>query len=103
MFISQVNAAAWNHRLRGGFGTTIGALKAMAEREDLLTYLSSTAFAKGVVLIHGDADALIPIERAKEIRVAMPSARLVVVQGAGHMPMMEFPKATAIGLKFLAG
>lgn len=81
----------------------IGALKAMAEREDLLTYLSSTAFAKGVVLIHGDADALIPIERAKEIRVAMPSARLVVVQGAGHMPMMEFPKATANGLKFLAG
>jgi len=77
----------------------IGALKAMAEREDLMAYLSSVTFP--VVLIHGNADVLIPIERAKEIKTVLPSAQLVELQGAGHMPMMEFARETAEGLKFL--
>jgi 3-oxoadipate enol-lactonase len=77
----------------------IGALKAMAEREDLFSYISSTAFP--LVLIHGNADALIPFERAEEIKDALPSARLMELQGAGHMPMMEFPNETANGLRFL--
>ena len=77
----------------------IGALKAMAEREDLMSHLSSVKFP--VVLIHGNADVLIPIERAKEIKAVLPSARFVEVLGAGHMPMMEFAKETAEGLKFL--
>jgi pimeloyl-ACP methyl ester carboxylesterase len=76
----------------------MGALKAMAEREDLLSSLSSVAFP--VTLIHGNADVLIPIERAKEIKAVLPSARLVELQGAGHMPMMEFPGETAEGMKF---
>jgi len=45
---------------------------------------------------------LIPIERAKEIKAVLPSARLIEVLDAGHMPMMEFPDETAEGLKFLA-
>jgi pimeloyl-ACP methyl ester carboxylesterase len=77
----------------------IGALKAMAEREDLMSYLSSVTFP--VVLIHGGADILIPIGRAKEIKAVLPSARFVELQGAGHMPMMEFANDTAMGLKFL--
>jgi 3-oxoadipate enol-lactonase len=77
----------------------IDALKAMAEREDLLTNLSSVTFP--VVLIHGAADALIPIERAKDIKTVLPSARFVDLQGAGHMPMMEFPDKTADGLRLL--
>jgi 3-oxoadipate enol-lactonase len=79
----------------------IGALKAMAEREDLMSILSSFNFP--FVLIHGDADALIPIERSKEIKAAVPSAQFVELQGAGHMPMMEFAKETAEGLRFLRG
>jgi pimeloyl-ACP methyl ester carboxylesterase len=78
----------------------IGALKAMAEREDLSSYLSAVTFP--VVLIHGDADALIPIERAKEIKTVLTPAHYVELHGAGHMPMMEFAKETAEGLKFLA-
>src|SRR6266542_1348673 len=75
----------------------IGALKAMAEREDLSSYLSSVTYP--VVLIHGSADALIPAERAHEIKSALPSARLVELPDAGHMPMMEFPNETANGLR----
>jgi 3-oxoadipate enol-lactonase len=78
----------------------IGALQAMAEREDLMSYLSSVKYP--VVLIHGNSDVLIPIERAKEIKAALPSARFIEVLDAGHMPMMEFPDETAEGLKFLA-
>jgi pimeloyl-ACP methyl ester carboxylesterase len=79
----------------------IGALKAMAERETFIPLLSTFAFP--LLLIHGNADILIPIDRAKEIKAALPSARFVELQGAGHMPMMEFAEATAAGLRFFAG
>ena len=78
----------------------IGALKAMAEREDLMSILSSFNFP--FVLIHGVTDALIPIDRSRDIKAAIPSAKFVALQDAGHMPMMEFAKETAEGLKFLA-
>jgi len=73
-----------------------GALKAMAEREDLTSFISS--FGQPLVLIHGDADELIPIERAREIKSLIPSAHLVELSGAGHMPMMEMPVETASAL-----
>jgi 3-oxoadipate enol-lactonase len=79
----------------------IGALKAMAEREDVMAYLSAITFP--VTLIHGGADLLIPIVRAQEIKAALPSAQLVALQDAGHMPMMEFAQETADGLRFLMG
>jgi 3-oxoadipate enol-lactonase len=79
----------------------IGALKAMAEREDLLTHLSSVSFP--VALIHGDADVLIPIDRARDIKSALPSARLIELHGIGHMPMMELAGNTADGLGQLSG
>ncbi|MBL8102352.1 MAG: alpha/beta hydrolase [Anaerolineales bacterium] len=77
----------------------IGALKAMAEREDFTSVLPEFNFP--VLLIHGDADALIPIDRAKEIKSVLPAARLIKLKKAGHMPMMEFPKETAEALKKL--
>lgn len=81
----------------------IGALKAMAEREDLMSILLSfrDSFMFPLLLIHGDVDMLIPIDRSKEIKVALPSVQFVELQGAGHMPMMEFAKETAEGLKLL--
>ncbi|HRQ22661.1 MAG TPA: alpha/beta hydrolase [Anaerolineales bacterium] len=85
--------------LRQGKAGVIGALKAMAEREDSMPTLSSFTFP--VVLAHGDADALIPIEKSQEIKEALPSAQLVVLEGAGHMPMLEFPNETAEALKLL--
>lgn len=78
----------------------IGALKAMAERVDSTPALASFHFP--VVLVHGDADALIPIDRAREIKAAIPAAHLVEINGAGHMPMMESPQKTAEALKRLA-
>jgi pimeloyl-ACP methyl ester carboxylesterase len=72
----------------------------MAERVDSTPLLSSFHFP--VVLIHGDADALITVDRAREVKSALPQAHLVEVRGAGHMPMMEAVEQTAEALKHLA-
>jgi len=78
----------------------INALKAMAERADSTSLLSSFNFP--VVIVHGDADSLIPIDRAREVKAALPQAHLVEIPGAGHMPMMEANEKTAEALKHLA-
>ncbi len=79
----------------------IGALKAMAAREDMMAFIAQLTLP--LVLIHGDADQLIPIDRAKEIKAALPSVKLQELNGTGHMPMMEFPQGTAAGVKLLIG
>ena len=78
----------------------IGALKAMAERADSTPLLS--ALHVPVVVIHGDADSLIPRDRAREVKAALPQAHLVEIPGAGHIPMMEAKEKTAEALKHLA-
>lgn len=77
----------------------MGALKAMAEREDSTALLSTFEFP--VVLIHGDADELISIDRAREVKAAFPNAHLKELPGVGHMPMMEAPQKTAEALRLL--
>src|SRR5574341_443513 len=74
------------------------ALAAMAERPDSTDLLPMFKFP--VVVVHGDADALIPVERAREMKAAVPSAHYVELTGVGHMPMMENPQAVADALKF---
>ena len=77
----------------------IGALKAMAGREDATPNLP--LFSIPVSILHGDADALIPVERAREVKAAIPHARLTVFPQGGHMLMLENPQATAEALSFL--
>ena len=81
-------------------GAYIGALKAMGERVDSTPLLESIQYP--VVIIHGDSDNLIPIDRAREVKAALPYAYLVEISGAGHMPMMEAKEQTAEALKHLA-
>lgn len=75
------------------------ALQAMAERDDTSKLLPGLQFP--LVLLHGDADELIPIERAREIKQVVPEAHLVELAGVGHMPMLEAPHETAQALDFL--
>ena len=74
----------------------IGALGAMAERKDLAEFLSS--YMDPLVLVHGTDDTLIPLARAYDIKAVAPAALVVEVPGAGHMPMLEDPAATAAGI-----
>lgn len=75
------------------------ALDAMAGRPDATDVLRS--FGGPAVIVHGDADELIPVERGREMREALKSAHYLELPGAGHMPMMENPAAVAEALRFL--
>ncbi len=79
----------------------IGALHAMAQRPDALSMLQASTFP--LLLIHGQADTLIPIARAHEIQAAVPRARLIELPGVGHMPMMEEPERTAQAIQMWIG
>jgi 3-oxoadipate enol-lactonase len=76
-----------------------GALRAMADRPDSSALLSGTELP--LVLIHGVADGLIPVERARSLKTALPRAFLAEIPDTGHMPMMEEPARTAQALKRL--
>ena len=75
----------------------IGALHAMAGRADTLEMVAAGSFE--VRIVHGEADELIPFERAREVAAACPRARLFALPGIGHMPMMENAEATANALQ----
>jgi 3-oxoadipate enol-lactonase len=70
-----------------------GALKAMAERPDSTSFL--TQFDFPVAIVHGGSDAMIPPDRGRDMKAKVKNGSLVVVEGAGHMPMMEAPESTA--------
>lgn len=76
------------------------ALYAMADRPDSSEVFASFPFP--VVIVHGDADALIPVQRSREMKAALPSAHYVELPGSGHLPMMENPQAVGEALKFFA-
>jgi pimeloyl-ACP methyl ester carboxylesterase len=47
-----------------------------------------------VLLLHGSADRLIPVEAARQVAAANPAWRFVEVPGVGHVPMLEDPAFT---------
>ena len=69
------------------------ALNAMAGRFDLTELF--TTFKFPTVIIHGDVDMLIPVNRGREMKAALPSAEYFELAGLGHMAMMENPRTVA--------
>ena len=57
-----------------------------------------------ITVVHGSGDP-IPMDAAKEWVASIPGAKLIVLRGAGHFPMVERPKATlaAIETAFFSG
>ncbi len=53
--------------------------------------LAGLRYAKSLV-IGTDGDLLIPYQHAEAIAALLPEVELVLVEGAGHMPMLEKPK-----------
>ncbi len=71
-------------------------------------YAAGASFAGPVtaptLLVWGARDRLIPVELAAEWQRAIPQARLAVIEGAAHVPMLETPSAFAeLLLRFLDG
>ncbi len=76
-----------------------GALRGMADREDMTRRLSEINVP--AVIIAGAQDSLIPLEKSKEMERLLPRGWLVEVPGAGHLPMMEAPEMVAEALQRL--
>jgi 3-oxoadipate enol-lactonase len=74
----------------------IGSLQGLAERLDVSGELSK--IQAPAVVVAGDADKIIPLERSQEMARMLPLGSLVIIPGAGHMPMMEAPQAVAEAL-----
>lgn len=82
--------------LRQDPGGVAGALLAMADRDDSTELLSHLDLP--VVIIHGLQDAIIPVEKARQMNAMLKQGALVTLEGAGHMPMMESPRECAEAL-----
>jgi len=74
---------------------------ATTERIDSRGVLSSISCPTTV--IHGADDKLIPLEMGVEMAAAIPTARLVIIEGAGHFAFSEQPARGASAVRdFLA-
>lgn len=47
------------------------------------------------LIIHGDQDAIVPLQQAHDLAASIPGSRLVILEGAGHVPTMTQPAAVA--------
>jgi 3-oxoadipate enol-lactonase len=72
------------------------ALSAMREREDFTPLLST--FAKPILIVVGDQDAIASPDIARAMHAAAPKSRLAIIPGAGHMSPLEQPRAFADAL-----
>lgn len=47
-------------------------------------YADVAAYAENVLILHGDADGIVPLSYSERALDAYPSAQLMVIEGAGH-------------------
>jgi pimeloyl-ACP methyl ester carboxylesterase len=56
------------------------------------------------LILWGERDRLVPLDHARELRRRIPNARLLVIEGAAHNPMIDRPAAFNRALtRFLEG
>ena len=67
------------------------ALYEMANGVDLRGEISR--IVQPTLVIHGDADQIVPVAAAQWLAQTLPNAELVVLPGAGHVPTMTRPDA----------
>jgi 3-oxoadipate enol-lactonase len=93
----QIQASMHDLILRQKPRALASALLAMAGRLDSREPLGKLKIP--VVAIHGEDDQLIPVDRGREVKELLPSAGLVTVPAAGHLPMLEHPEVVANALR----
>jgi pimeloyl-ACP methyl ester carboxylesterase len=84
-------AAAWRQKWHAMTETNLrGAFDALCRRDDIGDKVS--AIRMPTLILHGDADAAIPLPNARAMQAAIPAAELVVIEG-GHSINMTNPAA----------
>lgn len=72
----------------------VGALGAIRDRPDSTPLLGQLA-GLPVAVVVGVEDVITPREVARSMAAAIPSARLIEIDRAGHLPLIERPGATS--------
>jgi pimeloyl-ACP methyl ester carboxylesterase len=75
-------------RMKGHFRA---AMKQLADRRRD-TPAEPERIAQETLILWGEHDRVIPLERGEELARRIPHAALVVVRGAGHLPLEEEPE-----------
>ena len=78
----------------------LGAFDTLARRDDLGDQVSAICVL--TLIIHGDADAPIPLAKAQAMQASIPNAELVVVEGGYSINMTNPAPANAAIEAFLA-
>ncbi len=64
-----------------------------------ITAASLVAITVPTLVMHGEADRLIPLSDGKAFAGAIPGAKLITYPGVGHVPMEQAPDASAADLR----
>ncbi|WP_097459974.1 alpha/beta fold hydrolase [Mangrovitalea sediminis] len=84
-------AEEWKEKWRGFKPVNImGTFQALASRDDITERLPE--IDKPTLIVHGDADVAIPLERARVMEEKLPNAHLAVIPGAGHAANLSHPE-----------
>ncbi|NUB43701.1 alpha/beta fold hydrolase [Fertoebacter nigrum] len=96
---SQPGIAALCLDMALGLGPEVFARqsRALATRPDQTATLA--AFHGPALVLTGAHDRLCPMERHALMHRLMPQSRLVVIDGAGHLPVLEKPMETTAALR----
>ena len=85
------DAAEWQDKWRGWQAhNLIAAFQTLASRDDITDQLSR--IYQPSLVVHGDADMAIPMERAEQLADNLPNSELVVVPGGGHAANLTHPE-----------
>lgn len=71
----------------------VGASLGMAERLDRMDVLRRLNCP--VLVVAGSEDLITPLAVCEEMALNAPNGKLVIIKGAGHLPMLEEPKILA--------
>jgi pimeloyl-ACP methyl ester carboxylesterase len=71
--------------------------RALRDRPDQTATLA--AYPGPALVLMGAEDRLCPRDRHDQMHALMPQSRLVVIEGAGHLPTLERPKETTAALR----
>lgn len=71
--------------------------RSLRDRPDQTATLA--AFAGPALVLTGAEDRLCPLDRHRLMHRLMPQSRLVVIEGAGHLPSLEKPVETGAALR----
>ena len=95
-------APAWRARWKKVHpGDLLACFTTLGSRDDISVELGRIAVP--ALVIHGDADRAIGLERAQAMAAALPQARMVVVPNAGHAANLTHPDPVNAALEaFLA-